>query len=94
MTDSITNSVQERYKRCSSLLEERGKQYGVPEENIIRTAAMATALLGFTIKPSHVCFILACMKICRSNQSPEKIDHGDDGVNYLSLAFEFRFRGQ
>jgi hypothetical protein len=91
---SITDSIQERYKRCSSLLEERGEQYGVPEANIVRTAIMATALLEASVKPSHICFILACMKICRSNQTPGMVDHGDDGVNYLSLAFEFRARNQ
>ena len=93
MLESVISSVKSRLKRCSSLLEERGRKYGAPEENIIKTAAMASAMVGFKVKPSHVCLIFMCAKICRSNQSPEDMDHGDDGTNYLALAFEFRARG-
>jgi len=90
---TVIASVKSMLKRCSSLLEERGHKYGRPEDNLIRTAAMASAVLGFEIKPSALCLILTVMKICRSEHSPHERDHGDDGVNYLALALEFRRRG-
>ena len=94
MLESVISAVTSRLERCSALLKDRGEKYAVPEQNIIRTATMATAVLGFTVKPSHVCFILACMKISRANQTPGDRDHGDDGVNYLAMAFEFKSRGE
>ena len=89
MLESVISAVTSRLERCSALLKDRGEKYAVPEQNIIRTATMATAVLGFTVKPSQVCFILASM-----NQTPGDRDHGDDGVNYLAMAFEFKSRGE
>ena len=76
---------------AKSIVEgERESQYGTPERNFERIAAMWTAYKEVNFEPHDVAAMLALLKIARISQSPDKLDHWIDLAGYAACGGEVR----
>jgi hypothetical protein len=67
------------------IIEQRGKDYGSPESNLGRTAALWSAYLGTEITPEQVAVCMALVKVSRMAAS-FKADNYVDAKAYLEIA--------
>lgn len=67
---------------------DREKNYGTPQENHRRIAAMWSVVLGVEVKPHEVALCMAALKIARLVETPEHVDSYVDGVAYMGIAAE------
>jgi hypothetical protein len=70
-----------------AIIDERGHDYGVIEENFHRAASIARAA-GIDVEAYEVCMVLAAVKMARISKSPTKRDNYLDGIAYLAFAAE------
>lgn len=66
---------------------DRQEQYGTPQQNFSRIAAMWTAYLGVDIAPEDAAVCLALLKASRLSNE-KKHDSFVDGAAYFALAGE------
>jgi hypothetical protein len=66
---------------------DRQKDYGTPQENFARIAAIWTAILGHVVTPDQVALCMAGLKLARLAKGPH-MDSYIDGAGYLALAAE------
>lgn len=66
--------------------EDRQDDYGDPEENFTRIAALWSAYLNMNISPDQVAVMMTLMKCSRLAHSPDHYDSFVDGVAYLAMA--------
>lgn len=69
------------------IITERGKDYGSPDTNLGRTAALWSAYLGTPITVEQVCVCMSLVKISRMAAS-YKDDNFVDAQAYLHLAHD------
>lgn len=62
---------------------DRGLNYGRPEDNFAKTAALWSAFLGRDIKATDVPIMLALLKVARLANDPT---HGDSAVDLAGYA--------
>lgn len=67
------------------IIDERGKDYGSPESNLSRTAALWSAYLGADITAEQVAVCMTLVKISRMAAS-YKADNYVDAKAYLEIA--------
>jgi hypothetical protein len=67
------------------IISERGKDYGPPERNLGRTAALWSAYLGFHVSAEQVAVCMSLVKISRMAAS-YKADNYLDAKAYLEIA--------
>lgn len=82
--------VKEILEEASSLIDERGADYGGVEENFNHIAGIANAILSRDLTAFEIAVVLASVKLARMRQSPYKLDNYLDGINYLSFAAMLR----
>jgi hypothetical protein len=73
---------------ASSLIDDRGADYGGIEKNFETIASLANTVLNRDLSAYDVAMILHCVKLARLRTSPTKRDNYLDGVNYLAFAGE------
>ena len=69
------------------IIKQRGKDYGSPESNLGRTAALWSAYLGTEITAEQVCICMALVKVSRM-AAGRKEDNYLDAQAYITLARE------
>ena len=67
------------------IIAQRGKDYGTPESNLGRTAALWSAYLGADITPEQVAVCMALVKVSRM-AAGHKDDNFVDAKAYLEIA--------
>ena len=67
------------------IIAERGKDYGSPERNLSRTAALWSAYLGQAVTAEQVAVCMALVKVSRMAAS-YKADNYPDAKAYLEIA--------
>jgi hypothetical protein len=67
---------------------DRNVQYGDPNADFARTAAMWSAFLGVEIQPWQVGAMMALLKISRISWSPEKYDSWLDLAGYAACGWD------
>jgi hypothetical protein len=67
------------------IIEQRGKDYGTPERNLGRTAALWSAYLGHPVTTEQVAVCMALVKVSRMAAS-YKADNYLDAKAYLEIA--------
>ena len=67
------------------IIAQRGKDYGTPESNLGRTAALWSAYLGADISAEQVSICMALLKISRM-AAGYKADNFVDAKAYLEIA--------
>lgn len=77
-------------REASKLIAERGKDYGGIQNNFENIAKIASVVLRANLTAYDIAVILACVKIARMRNSPDKADNYLDAVNYWAFAHELR----
>jgi hypothetical protein len=72
---------------AAKTVRERGKVYGSMHTNMLRTAQMWSAILGYTITPAQVAMCMIALKMARLTQTP---DHEDSVVDIAGYAAVLR----
>lgn len=68
-----------------AIIEDRGMDYGHPQDNMSRTASLWAAYLEVPIHPHQVAMCLALVKVARSMETP-KVDNFIDGAAYFAIS--------
>ena len=71
----------------SSLLAERGAEYGPPSDHHARTATAVNSILGTTLTAREVALFFVIDKLVRARTSPDKRDHYEDLCGYVAIAW-------
>jgi len=71
---------------ASSLIDDRGVNYGGIEQSFDRAAKIASLKLDKHISPYEVAIILESVKDARRAVAPEHYDSHIDGINYRAFA--------
>jgi hypothetical protein len=66
---------------------EREDDYGTPQENFTRIAAIWSVILGHTVRPDQAALCMAGLKLARLAKGPHE-DSCVDGAAYFALAAE------
>lgn len=67
---------------------DRNKEYGEPEDNFSRIAALWEAFQGRQFTSTDVAIMMALVKVARIATSPGKLDHYVDLAGYAACAAE------
>ena len=70
----------------------RQSQYGTPEDNFGRIAAVWSAYLGVEVKTHDVANLMILLKVIRSQNLPEKSDSWIDMAGYAACGCEVATR--
>jgi hypothetical protein len=71
---------------ASSLIDDRGVNYGGIEQSFDRAAKIASLKLDKHISPYEVAIVLESVKDARRASSPDHYDSHIDGINYRAFA--------
>ena len=66
---------------------DRQADYGTPQENFARIAAIWTVILGHTVRPDQVALCMSGLKLARLANGPHD-DSYTDACGYMALAGE------
>lgn len=69
----------------AATIDQRGKEYGVPEENLKRISTLWSIHLNFEITEYDVCLMMTLLKLAR-NVNEHKDDNLLDAAAYLAMA--------
>ena len=69
--------------------QDRGLDYGHPQDNMSRTASLWAAYLEMPIEPYQVAMCMALVKIARSMEG-DKVDNIVDLCGYASISGQLR----
>ena len=72
------------------VLRDRNQDYGSPEDDFRRTAAMWSAYTGHQFTPHDVAVMMILIKVSRLSESPGKLDHWVDIAGYAACGGEVR----
>lgn len=67
---------------------DRNQDYGTPEQNFERIAALWEAYTGYAFEPHDVGVMMILLKVARIKTSPGKSDHYVDIAGYAACAGE------
>jgi len=70
---------------ATDTIRERGLSYGHPQDNLQHTAMLISAYLQTPIHDYQVAGIMVLVKLARTNQSADKIDHWLDMASYAAI---------
>jgi hypothetical protein len=70
---------------ATDTISERGLSYGHPADNMQHTAMLLSAYLQTPIHDYQVAGIMVLVKLARTNQSADKIDHWLDMASYAAI---------
>ena len=70
---------------ATDTISERGLSYGHPADNLQHTAMLLSAYLQTPIHDYQVAGIMVLVKLARTNQSADKIDHWLDMASYAAI---------
>ena len=70
---------------ATDTISERGLSYGHPSDNLRHTAMLISAYLQTPIHDYQVAGIMVLVKLARTNQSADKLDHWVDMASYAAL---------
>ena len=70
---------------ATDTISERGTSYGHPADNLQHTAMLLSAYLQTPIHDYQVAGIMVLVKLARTNQSADKIDHWLDMASYAAI---------
>ena len=70
---------------ATDTISERGLSYGHPSDNLQHTAMLISAYLQTPIHDYQVAGIMVLVKLARTNQSADKIDHWLDMASYAAI---------
>ena len=70
---------------ATDTIRERGLSYGHPADNLQHTAMLLSAYLQTPIHDYQVAGIMVLVKLARTNQSADKIDHWLDMASYAAI---------
>jgi hypothetical protein len=71
--------------QAKATIQDRGMDYGHPQDNMQRTAALWSSFLEMPITDYQVATCMALVKIARSMEGP-KVDNYVDACAYLGIA--------
>ncbi len=75
------------FDECKAVLVDRAETHGDLGLSYRHVAALWSARLGVSVRPSDVAFCLADIKYVRHRFNPDHHDNGVDGVNYTAIGF-------
>ena len=84
---AILDLVGEIYDEGKAILADRAATHGDLGLSYHMVAALWSARLGVTVRPSDVAFCLGDVKYVRHRFNPNHHDNGVDGVNYAAIGF-------
>jgi hypothetical protein len=70
---------------AKAIIQDRGQDYGHPQDNMQRTAALWSSFLEMPITDYQVASCMALVKLARSMETG-KVDNYIDGAAYLAIA--------
>jgi hypothetical protein len=70
---------------AKAIIQDRGQDYGHPQDNMSRTAALWSSFLEMPITDYQVASCMALVKLARSMETG-KVDNYIDGAAYLAIA--------
>ena len=70
---------------ATDTISEHGLSYGHPADNLQQTAMLLSAYLQTPIHDYQVAGIMVLVKLARTNQSADKIDHWLDMASYAAI---------
>jgi len=70
---------------ATDTISQRGLSYGHPADNMQHTAMLLSAYLQTPIHDYQVAGIMVLVKLARTNQSADKIDHWLDMASYAAI---------
>jgi hypothetical protein len=70
------------------ITQDRQSSYGTPENNFAKIASLWSIYLGIYIYDYDVANLMILLKVARSLDSPEKIDHWVDIAGYAACGCE------
>jgi hypothetical protein len=71
---------------ATDTISQRGLTYGHPADNLQHTAMLLSAYLQTPIHDYQVAGIMVLVKLARTNQSAQQIDHWVDLCSYGAIA--------
>lgn len=85
---------EEMLKECiETVTKHRQSQYGTPEDNFGRIAAMWSIYLGVDLEPHDVANMMILLKVVRSKNKPDKEDSWLDMAGYAACGCEIATKG-
>lgn len=72
----------------SAIMQARGRQYADPATNHLRISHLWSTYLERYVSPQQVAGCMALLKIARSMESPEHLDHYIDAAAYFAISGE------
>jgi hypothetical protein len=70
---------------ATDTISQRGLSYGHPADNLQHTAMLLSAYLQTPIHDYQVAGIMVLVKLARTNQSADKVDHWLDMAAYAAI---------
>jgi hypothetical protein len=70
---------------AKAIIQDRGQDYGHPQDNMQRTASLWSSFLEMPITDYQVASCMALVKLARSMETG-KVDNYIDGAAYLAIA--------
>jgi hypothetical protein len=85
---SDDNIRTETLRKAADLINgDRQQDYGTPQENFTRIAAIWSIILGHMVRPDEVALCMAGLKLARLAKGPHE-DSYIDGCGYMAIAAE------
>ena len=87
-TQKVSHKASEILDESVNMLQARGRQYADPATNHLRISHLWTTYLERYVSPEQVAGCMALLKIARSMESPQLVDHYVDAAAYLAIQGE------
>ena len=87
-TQKVSHKASEILDESVNMLHARGRQYADPATNHLRISHLWTTYLERYVSPEQVAGCMALLKIARSMESPQLVDHYVDAAAYLAIQGE------
>jgi hypothetical protein len=81
----MSKSMDDFFKRCKELIDQRQIDYAQPEINLSRIAKSWSEYLGFFVSPYDVCVMMTMLKLSRLCNGYHQ-DSLEDAACYMALA--------
>ena len=81
----MSKSMDDFFKRCKELIDQRQIDYAQPEINLSRIAKSWSEYLGFFVSPYDVCVMMTMLKLSRLCNGYDQ-DSLEDAACYMALA--------
>ena len=84
----VSHKASEILDESVNMLHARGRQYADPATNHLRISHFWSTYLERYVSPEQVAGCMALLKIARSMESPQLVDHYVDAAAYLAIQGE------